>query len=176
MLQGLARIPRILAQTWAPLLAWYLAGQALRSGIIALAAPIGPELPIAAMLLVPIAVLARLVSYVGMFLVLRRAMVGYRELSRGDVRFRAFRDGAGEFMSVLTASIGPFFTLYAIIGLLFEDLSDYARATMRYAFGSDNPQPLNAGDDPVVLIVIVSALVLRLAMRILGPRLPGWTS
>ncbi len=176
MLSGLARIPRILAQTWPALLAWYLAGQAVRAGILALAAPIGPESPIGAMLLVPIAVLARLVSYVGMFLVLRRAMRGYREISGGDVTFTSFRDGAREFLTVLTASIGPFFTLYAIIGLLFEDLSDYARATMRYAFGSENPQPLNAGDDPLVLIVIVSAIVLRLGLRILGPKLPGWTS
>lgn len=176
MLSSLARIPRILAQTWPALLAWYLAGQVVRAGVLALAAPIGPESPIGAMLLVPLAVLARLVSYVGMFLVLRRALTGYRAVSRGDVSFTSWRDAAREFVTVLTASIGPFFTLYAIIGLLWEDLSDYARATMRYAFGTENPQPLNAGDGPLVLIVIVTAIVLRLVLRILGPKLPGWTS
>jgi hypothetical protein len=176
MLASLARIPRILAMTWPALLAWYLVGQVVRSGIIALAAPIGPESPISAMLLVPIAVLARLVSYVGMFLVLRRAMTGYREISGGDVSFTSFRDAAREFMSVLTSSIGPFFTLYAIIGLLFEDLSAYARATMRYSLGAEHPQPLNAGDSPIVLIVVVAAFTLRLVMRILGPKLPAWSN
>ncbi len=176
MLASLARIPRILAATWPALLAWYLVGQVVRAGILALAAPIGPESPIGAMLLVPIAVLARLVSYVGMFLVLRRAMTGYQAVSGGDVSFTSFRDAATEFLSVLTASIGPFFTLYAIIGLLFEDLSDYARATMRYAFGSENPQPLNVGDSPIVLVVVVTAFALRMVLRVFGPRLPTWTS
>jgi hypothetical protein len=176
MLDGLARIPRILAQTWPALLAWYLVGQVVRAGVLALAAPLGPESPIGAMLLVPIAVLARLVSYVGMFLVLRRAMTGYRAISGGDVTFRSFRDAASEFLSVLTASIGPFFTLYAIIGLLFEDLSDYARATMRYAFFSDHPQPLDVGDSPIVLVVVVTAFTLRMVLRIFGPKLPTWTS
>jgi hypothetical protein len=175
MLASLARIPRILAQTWPALLAWYLAGQAVRAGILALAAPIGPESPIGAMLLVPIAVLARLVSYVGMFLVLRRAMIGYREISGGDVAFSSYRDAAREFLTVLSASIGPFFTLYAIIGLLFEDLSEYARATMLYALGSENPQPLNVGDSPIVLIVVLTAFTLRMVLRIFGPRLPAWT-
>ena len=177
MLASLARLPRILAMTWPALLAWYLAGQALRLGIIAFAAPIAPESPIAAMLLVPLAVLARLVSYVGMFLVLRRAMTGYREISSGDVSFTSFRDAAREFLTVLAAAIGPFFTLYAIIGLLWEDLSDYAQASFPFAFGDeDHPRPLDAGDSPVVLVVIVSALVLRLALRILGPKLPSWTN
>ena len=176
MLASLARIPRILAMTWPALLAWYLAGQVVRSGILALAAPIGPESPIGAMLLVPIAVLARLVSYVGMFLVLRRAMTGYRDISGGDVSFTSFRDGAREFLTVLTACIGPFFTLYAIIGLLFEDLSEYARATMLYALGSENPRPLEVGDSPIVLIVVVTAFVLRMVLRIFGPKLPTWTS
>jgi hypothetical protein len=177
MLASLARIPRILAMTWPALLAWYIAGQAVRSGIIAVAAPLAPESPIGAMLLVPIAVLARLVSYVGMFLVLRRAMTGYGEISGGDVSFTSFRDAAREFMSVLSASIGPFFTLYAIIGLLFEDLSAYARATLPYAFGDEvNPQPLNVGSDPIVFIVVASAFTLRMILRVFGPKLPAWTN
>ena len=177
MLASLARIPRILAMTWPALLAWYLAGQAVRSGIITFAAPLALESPIGAMLLVPIAVLARLISYVGMFLVLRRAMTGYRELSRGDVTFTSLRDAAREFLTVLSASIGPFFTLYAIIGLLFEDLSEYARATLPYAiFNDERPQPLNVGGDPIVLVVVAAAFTLRLILRVFGPRLPSWTS
>ena len=129
MLRSLGGIGRILAANWPALLAWYLAGQVVRASIIALAAPIGPESPLGALLLVPIAVLARLVSYIGMFLVLRRSLPGYRALAgEGGLRFTSARETIGEFLRVLLVSIGPFFTLYALIGLLADDLSAYATA------------------------------------------------
>src|SRR6187402_2033552 len=161
MLRSLGGIPRILAATWPALLAWYLAGSLVRASIIALAAPIGPESPLAALLLVPIAVLARLVSYIGMFLALRRALPGYRAASGGDVAFGSFREAASDFFRVLLSAIGPFFTLYALIGLLNEDLHDYAQASFRYSFLSDNPNPLKVGDGPLVLIVVVVAFTAR---------------
>lgn len=172
MLRGLGAIPRILAQTWAPLLAWYLAGSLVRAGILALAAPIGPESALSALLLVPIAVLARLVSYVGMFLVLRRALRGYRALAGGDVVFTTARDTVSEFVRVLLASIGLFFTLYAIIGLLFEDLSAYAQAAYRYS--ADAGAVLNVGDGPIALAVVVIAFTARMLLKFFAPRLPDW--
>lgn len=176
MLRAFAQIPRILGATWAPLLAWYLAGSLVRASVIALAAPIGPESPLAALLLVPIAVLARLVSYIGMFLVLRRALPGYRAASGGEVAFRSWREAFEDFFRVLLVTIGPFFTLYALIGLLSQDLSDYAQASFRYSFLSDNPNPLQVGDGPLVLIVIVVAFSARWLLTIFAPRLPGWVA
>jgi len=176
MLRSLAGIPRVLSLTWAPLLAWYLAGSLVRASILALAAPIGPQSPLAALLLVPVAVLARLVSYTGMFLVLRRALPGYRAASGGDVAFRSLREAVSDFIRVLLAAIGPFFTLYALIGLLQQDLSDYARASFRYSFLSDNPNPLQVGDGPLVLVVVVVAFSARMLLTVLAPRLPGWVA
>jgi UDP-N-acetylmuramyl tripeptide synthase len=38
---------------------------------------------------------------------------------------------------------------------------------MRYAFGTENPQPLDVGDSPIVLIVVVTAFALRMVLRTL---------
>jgi len=173
MLRSLGGIGRILATTWPALLAWYLGGLLVRALVIAVAAPIGPESPLAALLIVPIAALARLVSYVGMFLAVRRGMRTYREISGGDVSFQSFKDAAGEFMRVLLASIIPFFTLYAVIGLVQEDLSDYARSAFWYSIGSENGV-LRVGDGPLVVIVIVGALLGRILLKIFGSKLPRW--
>lgn len=175
MLRSLGGIWRILAATWPALLAWYIAGSLVRASVIAIAAPIGPENPLGALLLVPIAVLARLVSYIGMFLVLRRALVGYRALAGGDVEFASFKDGVSEFIRVLLASVGPFFTLYAVIGLLSQDLSEYARAAFRYALGSDT-RGFEVGASPLALAVLVISLVLRYILKALAPRLPSWVA
>lgn len=176
MLRALGGIGRILAQTWPALLAWYLGGSLVRASVIALAAPIGPESPLAALLLVPIAVLARLVSYIGMFLVLRRALPGYREASAGDLQFHSFKDAVADFARVLQASIGPFFTLYAVIGLLNEDLLDYGRAAFRYSFGSENGVINVVGDGPLALTVVVVAFVGRMLLTVFAKKLPDWVA
>ena len=175
MLRALGGIGRILAQTWPALLAWYLGGSLVRASVIALAAPIGPESPLAALLLVPIAVLARLVSYIGMFLVLRRALPGYREAAAGDLQFHSFRDSVADFVRVLQTSIGPFFALYAIIGLLNDDLLAYGRAAYRYSFGSENGV-INVGDGPLALTVVVIAFGGRMLLTLFAKRLPNWVA
>lgn len=163
---------RLLATTWPALLAWYLGGSLVRESILALAAPIGPEAPLAALLLLPIAVLARLTSYIGMFLVLRRGLT----YARPSAEDGSFRDAAREFLGVLTSAIGPFFTLYAVIGLLQEDYSAYAAAAFRFSFGSEEGRSfLNPGDSPLVLAVVVLAFAGRMILKVLGPRLPAWT-
>lgn len=173
MLRALGGIGRILAQTWPALLAWYLAGSLVRASVIALAAPIGPESPLAALLLVPIAVLARLVSYIGMFLVLRRALPGYRVAAAGDLEFHSLKDSFADFTRVLQVSIGPFFTLYAVIGLLNEDLLAYGQAAFRYSFGSENGV-IDVGDGPLALTVVVVAFTARMLLTIFAKRLPNW--
>jgi len=171
MLRSLRAIPRILALSWPALFAWYLGGSLVRAAVLAIAAPIGPESALAALLLVPIAALARLISYVGMFLAVRRGMRAYAEVSGGDVSFDSLRDAASEFLDVLLASIIPFFFLYAVLGLLAEDLSDYAQSAFKYSFGSEN-SVLQVGDGPLVLVVILVAFAARVLLKIFGSRIP----
>ncbi len=61
-------------------------GQCVRWAAIVIAAPLTADNTLGALLIVPIAVLARLISYIGMFLALRSAMPGYRMIAGGDVR------------------------------------------------------------------------------------------
>jgi hypothetical protein len=173
MLRSLGGIGRILAQTWPALLAWYLGGNVIRASVIAFAAPIGPENPVAALLLVPIVVLARLVSYIGMFFVLRRELPGYRAAASGEVSFHTFRDTVNEFVRVLLVSIGPFFTLYAVIGLLSEDLSAYARAAFRYSLGAPS-NGVFVGASALSLTIVIVAFAGRMLLKILAPKLPNW--
>ena len=171
MLRSLGGIGHVLATTWPALLAWYLGGVLVRVTVIAIAAPIGSESALVALLIVPIAALARLVSYVGMFLAVRRGMRTYREIAAGDIQFTSLRDAASEFLRVLLASIIPFFTLYAVLGLLAEDLSDYAQAAFRESFQGVGTI-LNVGDGPLVATVIGVALGARILLKIFGSRLP----
>lgn len=173
MLRSLGGIGHVLATTWPALLAWYLGGVLVRVTVIAIAAPIGSESALVALLIVPIAALARLVSYVGMFLAVRRGMRTYREIAAGDIEFTSLRDAASEFLRVLLASIIPFFTLYAVLGLLAEDLSDYAQAAFRESFQGVGTI-LNVGDGPLVATVIGVALGARILLKIFGSRLPRW--
>jgi len=173
MLRSIAGITRIIAQRWPALLAWYLAGSLVRVSVLALAAPIGPQSPLAALLIVPIAVLARLVSYIGMFLVVRSALRNYSVVSLGDVSFTSLRDAASEFMSVLVASIIPFFALYTLVGELSVDFNDYARSAFKYSLGSEGGV-LDVGDSPLVVTVVIVAFALRMLLKKFGPRLPKW--
>lgn len=175
MLRSLGGIGRILAANWVPLLAWFLAGQVVRASIIALAARIGAETPLAALLLLPIAALARLVSYIGMFLAVRHSMPGYHALAEGDVRFTSVRDAVSEFLRVLLVSIAPFFTLYALIGLLSDDIDAYAGLAFRYAELGVKSHVLNVGDGPLVLAVVVIAFAGRTLLKLFRLRLPNWT-
>jgi len=175
MLRSLGRIGRILVQCWPALLAWYLGGSVVRAAVLALAAPIGPQSALAALLIVPVAVLARLISYIGMFLVVRRAMRAYGEIAAGDVSFTSMKDAASEFLTVLSASILPFFAVYTLIGGLSADLSEYARAAFRYSLGSEN-NVVDVGNGPLVLAVVIVAFGGRMLLKKFGPRLPRWVA
>lgn len=171
MLGSLAGIGRAVAVAWPQLLAWYLAGQSVRWAAIVIAAPLTADNTLGALLIVPIAVLARLVSYIGMFLALRRAMPGYRAVSGNDVEFGSAREAATEFLNVLLVSIGPFFTLYALLGLLAEDIRTYGNLAFRHTALGD---PTFDASGPLVVVVVVVALGLRLLLRFFGRKLPGW--
>jgi len=175
MRQSLGGFGRVLLQCWPALLAWYLGGSLVRAAVITLAAPIGPQSALAALLLVPIAVLAKLVSYIGMFLVIRRALRSYSRISLGDVSFTSLRDAASEFLTVLVASILPFFALYTLIGGLSDDLGDYARSAFLYSLGSGN-NVVDVGDGPLVVAVVLVAYGARMALKFFGPKLPRWVA
>lgn len=113
---------RLLRAHWPALLAWFLAGILARYVVIEIAGFVGAYTAVGGMLLLPLAILARLISFVAMFLVLRDGM---RQLGRIAP---APHDPAGRrraFVDALLGGILPFFAFYAARGYLSEDVSAY---------------------------------------------------
>lgn len=122
MLTVIVRAGRLLHAHWPALLAWFLAGILARYVVVQVAGFVGAYTATGGMLLLPLAILARLISFVAMFLVLREGM---RQLGRvaplpqdPAARRRAFVDA-------LLGGILPFFAFYAAWGYLSEDVSAY---------------------------------------------------
>lgn len=170
----LTRWIRILAIAWPRMLAWYLLGEVVRSAVIQVAAPLAGTSKVLAMLLVPIAILARLIAYLGMFLAARDAMSAYRVVQGAAESARGIRERAREFAEVATSAIIPFFVVYDLIGGVADDLSSYATQAFRNnALAGDGSQfALDVGQGPGVLIVFLVALVLRLILQRFGSKLP----
>lgn len=117
---------RVLWRHWPALLAWYLAGVVARYWIIALAGFVGAYTSVGGLLILPVAVLCRLVSMVGMLLVLRD---GLRSLQAVAPLPESAAERRRTFLTALLASILPFFAVYAAQGMLGADVQAYtARA------------------------------------------------
>ena len=122
MLTLLASTWRVLAGHWPALVAWYLAGYLLHFGLIQLAGWVGAYTATGGILLLPLAVLARLVAFVAMFLVVRD---GLRELQAIAPVPQAAAGRRETFLNTLLASILPFFAVYAAWGMLQDDVIAY---------------------------------------------------
>ncbi len=107
---------------WPALLAWYLAGALAHYWVTALAGFVGAYSSVGGLLILPFAVLARLISLVGMLLVLRDGLSSLQEVAPVP---EMAADRRRSFLSALLASILPFFAVYAAQGLLRDDIQDY---------------------------------------------------
>ncbi|MFC0673054.1 hypothetical protein [Brachybacterium hainanense] len=109
------------------LAAWFLAGTLVHYVITEIAGFVGAFSATAALMILPLAILARLISLVAMFLVLRD---GLRELQGIAPLPDAPAERRRTFFAALLASILPFFTVYAAQGLLREDVIGYSRRAL----------------------------------------------
>lgn len=114
---------RSLWRHWPAMLAWYLAGVLAHYAIVELAGAVGGRSATLGFLILPLAILARLVSYVAMFLVLRD---GLRELGAIAPLPESTAERRRTFLSALLAGILPFFAVYWGQGLLNEDVQAYS--------------------------------------------------
>lgn len=122
MLAILSTTGRVLLRHWPALLAWFLGGMLARYLIVELAGFVGGYSATVGMLILPLAVLARLVSFVAMFLLVRDALRNLEAVAPSPDDPRSRRQ---VFLSSLFASILPFFAVYAAWGHLREDFRDY---------------------------------------------------
>lgn len=168
---------RAYARCWPALLAWFLAGWTARLLLLRVAADIGNELPIVGQLILPLAVIARLASYVAMFLVLRAALPNVTGIDPSPVDGRRFAFLA-RWGSAVSAAILPFFVIYAAWGMITEDSRDYASAALDQAdlWGGGGSRALDVVVDGWSLALVAVAFVGRFVLQRFAARLPGWTT
>ncbi|TRW83403.1 hypothetical protein FK535_12005 [Mycolicibacterium sp. 018/SC-01/001] len=156
---------------WPQLAACYLLGLLGRRGAIELAAWAGHDNDFWAALIMPLAGLARLGSYVAMFFVLRSAIPVLASAPPRSARR----------IDVFTTVIVPFFAIYLAWKMFAEDWIAFENEALGYRIGEamSNPGTTDLHPDslPVgtaALVVIVTALVLRFVLSRLADRMPRW--
>ncbi|WP_314094595.1 hypothetical protein [Microbacterium foliorum] len=173
MSQAFRIFARIVAGHWPALMAWYLGGEALHRVLIELAGFVGGHTTLGGLLLLPLAVAARLVSYVAMYLTVRPSLPHSRREDAGGIR---------EFASATLAAILPFFAFYTAWGLLDADQIEFFQIASSIALadsGYDLAQVGDRGGLIAVGILPVAVLLIALLTRVLftryAARLPRWT-
>lgn len=165
----------LLARHWPSLLAWYLAGTLGRYVVIQVAGFVGAYNGLFGYLLLPLAILCRLIAFVAMLLVVRDGM---RELTvlAPLPEERATRRKA--FVDALLGGILPFFAFYAAWGYLREDAAAYTARALEVnkgliAQGMDQPGvPGELSLSVWTVALIVLAFAGRWAWKRYRERLP----
>lgn len=157
------------------LVAIYLLGWLGRKGAIELAAYVGWDKNVWACLIMPFAGLARLGSYVAMFLVLRPAIPVLDALPRRSARN----------VDVFANVIVPFFAIYLAWKLFAEDWLDFETAALNYRIDAAVVNAVAGGPSTelhpdqlpvstVTWVIIATALVSRYALSRFKDSLPRW--
>ena len=182
---------RLLLAHWPALVAWFLAGQLAGYLLLEGAGFVAAYAPTAGLLLVPLGILAQLISFVAMFLVLRD---GLPELQRLSPRPTDARERRREFLDALLGGILPFFAVYAAWGYLRNDMSAYAARALEVRSGIGwtelaekvergdlSPSEAVAGPDytgfalePLTIVILVLAFAARWALKRSSERVPRW--
>ena len=186
MLAILTTAGRVLLRHWPALMAWYLAGVLVHYVITEIAGFVGATSATLGFLVLPIAILARLVSLVAMFLVLRD---GLRNLQEVAPLPESAADRRRTFLTALLAGILPFFAVYWAQGLLGEDVRTYSARALEVRSGiiwtaSVNGEPAVGSEDTVLnlplnvwtIAIIVVAFAGRWAWSKWSPKLAAWLS
>lgn len=173
MLQALRTFGRILARHWPALVAWYLGGEAVHQLLVQLAGFVGGLTTLGGLLLLPLAVAARLISYVAMYLTVQPSLP--HAAPEGE-------PGPRRFAQAILTAILPFFAFSAAWGLLDADLIEFFRIASSIALrdaGYDLDQLGDRGGLVAIGVLPVAVLVIALAVRVVlarfGARLPSWT-
>ena len=173
MPQPLRTFGRIIARHWPALIAWYLGGEAVHQLLLQLAGFVGGHTTLGGLLLLPLAVAAKLVAYVAMYLTVRRSL---------PHAARPEADGHRDFAAAILVSILPFFAFYSAWGMLNTDLYEFFNIATSIAIYDANFDAEQLGDrgglvsvGVLPLSVLVIALAARLVFSKYSSRLPTWT-
>ena len=173
---------RAIVQTWPTVLAWFLAGWLAHAALIRLAGWVGVYESLWGLMILPLAVLAKLASYVGMFLAIRPAMRHYQRLDRlaatapageatAAVPRRSFRQDWG---STIVTGLIAFLVIYFTWGMVADDIIAYGRASWDAYDPEAANHPLRVTVGVMSITFVVVAFGLRLALGRFADRLPKW--
>ncbi len=172
MIPAVRTFGRVLMQHWPAMAAWFIGGEAVHQLLVQLAGFIGGYTSLGGLLVLPLAVAAKLVAYVAMYLTVRPSLP---HVSAPPSGYRAFANA-------ILVSILPFFAFYSAWGMLTADLTEFASIASDIAFREtgydvdligDRGGIISVGVLPVAVLVI--ALIARLLLSRFRDRLPGWT-
>lgn len=186
MLAILTTTGRVLLRHWPALMAWYLAGVLAQYVVAQVAGFIGAYSATVGFLVLPIGILARLISLVAMFLVVRDGLSNLQEVAplpeSGVERRRTF-------LSALLTGILPFFAVYWAQGLLREDVNAYSARALEVLTGiiftaglndegpvRDQDTVLNLPFNVWTVAIIVIAFAGRWAWSKWSAKLAAWLS
>ncbi|POH65621.1 MULTISPECIES: hypothetical protein [Cryobacterium] len=176
---------RLAASRWPVLLALYLAGWLARYLVIEVAALVGTTDALTAFLIMPVAILARLASFIGMFLVLRQGMPAFDDLAKaGDDAIDRTEDAPvttrPSMQDLFLASVLPFFAFYAAWQFLAEDTLQYAASALAKINPFDDTDNsagvLNLELTWASATAIAVAFTGRFLLKRYSARLPRWSA
>ena len=164
---------RVLVRCWPALLAWFLLGWTVRALIIRGASYLLNIDENIAFLFLPLAILAQLAAFVGMFFTIRRELPHVNRADdpdAGETPVTATR----QWRETLVAAILPFFLLYVAWDLVRDDTIDlYAASLSQDNFGTN--ESLGAITTASIVILVV-AFAARWVLGRFASRLPRWVS
>ncbi|MGX5681215.1 hypothetical protein [Schumannella luteola] len=153
MLQIVKGTVQLYARHLPALLAFFLAGWIANYLLIRFGGFVANIDPLYGYLVLPLAVLVRVASFVAMFLVLRPGK---------------------NFVEALGSSILPFLIVFATWGLIKTDWVAFASAQLEQRSLDGTEPPLFVTVTPITVGVVVVAFVLRLLLKRSSERLPKW--
>lgn len=118
---------RLLGARWPSLLAWYLGSNLAYYLLVDAAGYLGAFTALGGLALMPVAILARLIGFVGMLLVLRDRLPHLSERAPLPESRAERRDAFGD---ALFAGILPFFAFYTAWKFLQADMADYLQKAL----------------------------------------------
>ncbi|WP_433676132.1 hypothetical protein [Microbacterium gorillae] len=177
---------RVLWQHWPVMMAWYVGGRVVHDGWIQFAGWVAGYNTVAGYAMMPIAMIANLVGFVGMFLVVRDALPTLTGVAPQPVdpaeRRRSFREA-------LFAGMLPYFAFYATARFLNADMIAFlqvaeevkrGRIDVLITQGAENITQVVAGSgdvafvNPFTLAAVLLAYGLRLLWKRHAERVPRW--
>lgn len=164
MKQALRTFGRVLAEHWPALMAWYLGGEVAHRLVLQLAGTVGGVTTLGGLLILPIAVAARMISYVAMYLTVRRSLPHAAASDPIDAR---------DFARAVLVSILPFFAFYEAWGMLDADRDAFFVIASEIALADSGYGTEALGDRGGLIgvgVLPVTVLVVALAVRIVLAR------